>query len=287
MARGEIERLLLRHGAILFRGFEMNAEAQFQHFIEIVGGELLPYIERSSPRTQVHGNIYTSTDHPPDQSIFLHCENSYQKSWPRKIFFYCHVAPQQGGETPIADTRRILKRISPAVRDGFERLGVMYVRNFGSGLGLSWQSVFQTEDRDIVERYCREAGIECVWRGPDKLMTRHVRSAIRQHPVTGEDLWFNHAVFFHISTLAPEAQVAIRSVLAENEFPNNTFYGDGRPIGNEVLEHLRSAYANETVCFPWVRGDILMLDNMLAAHGRRPFSGARKVLVGMTDPFSD
>lgn len=286
MARDEIERLLLRHGGILFRGFGVNEEAGFERFIQTVSGELLPYIERSSPRTQVQGNVYTSTDHPPDQSIFLHCENSYQKSWPRKIFFYCHVEPRQGGETPIADTRRILKRVSPAVREGFERKGVMYVRNFGSGLGLSWQSVFQTEDRDTVERYCREAGIECVWRGPDGLMTRHVRPAIRKHPVTGEDLWFNHAVFFHISTLPPETQTAIRAVMAEDEFPNNTFYGDGSPIPNEALEQLRSAYEAETVCLPWIQGDILMLDNMLAAHGRRPFSGARKILVGMTDSFS-
>jgi len=45
-------------------------------------------------------------------------------------------------------------------------------------------------------------------------------------------------------------------------------------------------YQQEAVIFPWQAGDILMLDNMLTSHGRKPFVGARKVLVGMAEPFS-
>jgi len=244
-------------------------------------------VERWSRRTAVKWNIYTSTEHPPEFPIFLHCENSYQKSWPLKIFFYCHTAPGQGGETPIADVRRILARIRPEVRVVFDQKGVMYVRNFGAGAGLSWQTVFQTDDPKAVEEYCAASGIECIWRGEDRLQTRHVRKAIRKHPVTGEDVWFNHAVFFHVSTLSADAQKMLRSVLAEDELPNNTYYGDGSEIEPDVLEELRAAYAAETVSFSWIRGDLLMLDNMLAAHGRAPFAGPRKILVGMTEPCTD
>jgi alpha-ketoglutarate-dependent taurine dioxygenase len=287
MERKEIGAILARHGAILFRGFDLPSQAEFQSFIQTVSSDPLPYVERSSPRTAVNGNIYTSTEHPPEYPIFLHCENSYQRSWPLKIFFYCHTAPAQGGETPIADTRRILARIRPEVRDAFAEKGVMYVRNFGAGAGLDWQTVFQTQDRRAVEEYCAAAGIECIWRDADKLQTRHIRKAVRKHPLTGEDVWFNHAVFFHVSTLPPDVQKMLRSVLGDDELPNNTYYGDGSEIAPEALDHLRTAYAQETVSFPWQRGDLLMLDNMLVAHGRAPFSGPRKILVGMTEPYTD
>ena len=286
MARDQVRSLLARHGGILFRGFDLNSGAEFQRFIQSVSESPLPYVERSSPRTHVKDNIYTSTEYPPEHSIFMHCENSYQKMWPLKIFFYCDVQPDQGGETPIADTRRILARIRPEVREAFATRGVLYTRNFGTGLGLSWQTVFQSDDRTQVEHYCADAGIECIWHDSGRLTTRSVRKAIRKSPVTGEDVWFNHAVFFHISTLDPETRKAICSDLAEDELPNNTYYGDGTSIEPEVLEHLRNAYAAETVSFPWQKGDVLMLDNMLACHGRSPYSGARKILVGMTEPYS-
>jgi alpha-ketoglutarate-dependent taurine dioxygenase len=32
----------------------------------------------------------------------------------------------------------------------------------------------------------------------------------------------------------------------------------------------------------WEAGDLLMLDNLLAAHGRRPFSGERRIAVAMS-----
>ncbi|HEY6349913.1 MAG TPA: TauD/TfdA family dioxygenase [Candidatus Angelobacter sp.] len=286
MSRDQIKGILSRHGAILFRGFEIGSGTEFQRFIRSISGNPLPYVERSSPRTHIKDNIYTSTEYPSEQSIFLHCENSYQKTWPLNIFFYCDIQPEQGGETPIADMRRLLARIDPEVRAAFANKGVLYRRNFGTGLGLPWQTVFQTDDREKVEQYCKEAGIECIWHESGRLTTRYVRKAIHIHPVTGEDVWFNHAVFFHITTLDPETQEIIRKDLTDDELPNNTYYGDGTPIEPKVLEHLRNVYAEETVRFTWQKDDVLMLDNMLVAHGRSPYSGARKILVGMTEPYS-
>jgi hypothetical protein len=40
------------------------------------------------------------------------------------------------------------------------------------------------------------------------------------------------------------------------------------------------------VAFPWQKGDILLLDNMLVAHGRAPYAGPRKVVVAMAEPVS-
>ena len=78
-----------------------------------------------------------------------------------------------------------------------------------------------------------------------------------------------------------------RSQFTEEDLPNNTYYGDGSPIEPSVLDEIRDAYLKETVVFPWLKGDLLMLDNMLVAHGRAPFTEPRKILVGMADPYSN
>jgi Taurine catabolism dioxygenase TauD, TfdA family len=163
-------------------------------------------------------------------------------------------------------------------------LRYMYVRNFGDGFGLSWPEVFGTTSRAEVEAYCRANGIEAEWKGGGRLRTRQVRRAAARHPQTGEWVWFNHATFFHVSTLDEDIRLRLLDEFGEAELPNNTTYGDGSPIEPEVLEELRAAYLRHQVAFPWRAGDVLMLDNMLVAHGREPFEGARRVVAGMADP---
>jgi len=284
-SRELIGRELAEHGGLLFRGFSLRTPEEFEEVVRAISGDLLEYRERSSPRDLVSGRIYTSTDYPPDQPIFLHNENSYQATWPQYIFFFCHSEPEEGGETPIADTRKVYQRIDPRVRERFDRQGCMYVRNFSEFFGLPWQTVFQTEDQTAVEAYCQKNGISCEWRG-DSLRTRAVRPTSVRHPRTGETVWFNHATFFHVSTLPPLVREGLLAELEEWELPANTYYGDGGSIEPETLEHLRAAYRAETLLFPWQQGDLLMLDNMLVSHGRSAFRGARKILVAMTDPVS-
>jgi alpha-ketoglutarate-dependent taurine dioxygenase len=168
----------------------------------------------------------------------------------------------------------------------FRDRGVLYVRNYGEGLGLSWPEVFQTRDPAEVEAYCREMEIEVEWREGQRLRTRQWRPAIRQHPKSGEPIWFNHALFFHVSSLDPSVRDPMLAVLRDEDLPFNTYYGDGSTIEPEVLETLRAAYDAETVSFDWEQGDVLLLDNMLSAHGREPFSGPRKIVVAMADPYA-
>lgn len=281
-----VKSYLYKHGGILFRNFQVSAVAEFENLIKTVSGELIEYRDRSSPRSAIQGKIYTSTDHPADQSIFLHSENSYAATYPLKIFFYCVTPAQQGGETPIADTRRLYQRIPKEIRDRFAQKQVMYLRNFGDGFGLPWETVFQTNSREEVEAFCHQQGIEFEWRESNKLRTRQIRPAIAKHPYTSDLVWFNHAVFFHISTLGKIIREALLTEFSEEELPHNTYYGDGSPIEADVLDELRAIYQQETIAFPWQTGDILMLDNMLTAHGRQPFAGKRKVVVGMAEPFS-
>ncbi len=278
--RDFIVQRLRTHGALLFRGFNPNSVEEFEQFLQLLVGDLLPYSYRSTPRSEVSGRIYTSTEYPAHQSIPLHNEMSYTREWPGMLGFFCLEAASEGGETPIADSRRVFNLIPPAIRERFISKGVMYVRNYGEALDLSWQNVFQTNDRAKVEAFCREAGIEFEWKDDDILRTSQVCQAVARHPHTGESVWFNQAHLFHISNLDSEVRDSLLS-LADGEPPRNAYYGDGTPIDESDLDQIREVYANETVVFGWQKQDILVLDNMLAAHSRRPFRGSRKIVVGM------
>lgn len=284
--REMIGRELMKHGAILFRGFNVASVAEFEEFARAISPELLEYGERSSPRSRIGGGVYTSTDHPAEQHILLHNEQSYTLNWPMKIWFYCAQPAAQKGRTPIADSRNIFKRLSPQTVQKFQEKQVLYIRNYGEGLGLSWQDVFRTTERAEVEQYCRQAQIEFEWRDEHHLRTRQVRPAIRNHPWTGEPVWFNHAVFFNVYSLDAPTRESMLGVVGEEDLPFNTFYGDGTPIEPSVLEELWQAYSEETKSFSWQQGDVLMLDNMLTAHGREPFVGERKIAVAMAEPFA-
>jgi alpha-ketoglutarate-dependent taurine dioxygenase len=284
--RQQIEEKLLRYGAILFRGFKVNSVDGFEEFMKSLAGELLDYSYRSTPRTQVSGKIYTSTEYPAHQTIPQHNEMSYTRQWPMVLGFFCMEAAKEGGETPIADSRRVFNRIDPVIRDRFSGRHVSYVRNYGDGLDLPWQNVFQTEDRAEAEAFCRATGIEFEWKGEDRLRTAQVCQAVARHPKTGEMVWFNQAHLFHVSSLASEIRDSLLNA-AGNEPPRNAYYGDGSSIEDRDLENIRAAYDAETVAFPWQKRDVLVVDNMLVAHGRRPYRGARKIVVGMGQLYSE
>jgi alpha-ketoglutarate-dependent taurine dioxygenase len=173
--------------------------------------------------------------------------------------------------------------IDPSVREDFSRRGWMLVRNFDPAVGLTWQEVFGTQDRDQVTRYCSANGINAEWKPGDRLRTTSVRNAIHRHPVTGDEVWFNHAAFFHLSTLPPEVQEGLREMFVEEDLPNNTYFGDGGIIADDVMDHIRACYRDAGTRFEYREGDVLVVDNMLAAHAREAFTPPRQIVVAMAD----
>ena len=279
---------LIEWGGILFRGFRIADIDQFQQIVQATTHQgPLEYTYRSTPRSEIGSRIYTSTHYPADQAIPLHNENVYTTTWPMKIWFCCLIAAQTGGATPIADSRKIYQRIDPAIRAKFDSKKVMYVRNYSDLLDLPWQEVFQTNDKTAVAAYCQKANIEFKWQG-EQLTTRQRCQATARHPQTGEMVWCNQAHLFHISSLPETMRHALLTAVgSEDKLPRHAVYGDGTPIEADTLTHIRAAIDAETVAFPWQVGDVLMLDNMLVAHGRQPFTGERRIIVSMAEPYQN
>ena len=284
--RDFVERKLLQHGVILFRGFEMGGVEHFQSVVKALDPDMLAYKERAAPRYEVAANVFTSTEFPADQIIPMHHEMSYSHNWPTKLFFYCDQPPREGGRTPVADDRKIVDLIDPEIKEPFLEKNVMYVRNYGEGVDLSWQEAFQTDDRSQVEAYCRQCGMEAQWHDGGRLRTRAVRQVLATHPKTGDTVWFNHAHMFHSSNLEPAVREALLSEFAPEELPRNAFYGDGTRIEDSVAGYIRDLYEEQAVRFTWRQGDVMVVDNFLASHGREPFVGPRKILVAMAELYT-
>ncbi len=280
--RSGLEAKLHAHGGILLRGFAVDGPGPFERFCRVLDPELQSYVGGESPRTVVSGNVYTSTEYPSHLEISPHNEMSYARDWPRRLYFFCAAPAPGGGETPIADGRRILAATDPKIRRRFTEKQVMYVRNLqdGTDLGKSWQETFETDDRERVEEHCRRAGLEARWTDYG-LRTVAIRPAVVRHPVTGEEAWFNQADQWHVSSRGARVERSLRRAMPEEELPRHAYFGDGSPIDPSDLDHVRGVARELEVVFPWRRGDLLVLDNVLALHGRKAFRGERRVLVAM------
>ncbi|HEX9986363.1 MAG TPA: TauD/TfdA family dioxygenase [Thermoanaerobaculia bacterium] len=277
----QIENLLQTRGALLLRGLKFPSSKQFGQLLTVLfGEELMGYEYRSTPRTELRDNVYTATEYHPSEVIPQHNESSYANQWAMRAGFLCMLPSATGGATPLADSREVYKKIPAEIRQKFEDKGVLYVRNYGD-IDLPWTEVFQTEDKAVVESYCQSNQLTYEWKANGGLRTGQVNPAVANHPVTGEKVWFNQAHLFHVSSLRPEVRESLLSVCGEDDLPRNAYYGDGSPLEEDVLQFIREVYESEKFHFEWQKNDLLLVDNMLFTHGRQPFSGDRKVLVGM------
>lgn len=281
-----LEQKLADYGAVLYRGFDPIDAQKLGRLVKDLSSEEFVGTEESSPRSQIEGNVYTSTNYRSDQEIFPHNENSYKKTFPMKLFFYCARPSEEGGETPIVDCRSVFRRLDPAIKKKFIEKKWMYVRNFGNGIGIPWKEAFNTSERSVVEQYCRDEDIQFEWIGKDSLRTRQVREPVLRHPLTGELSWFNHITFFNIATLEERIRESLLSICGIEDLPHHTFYGDGTPIEASVMKQLQQAYVSETVNWKWKKGDLIVIDNLLTAHARKSYKGERSIMLAQADPIA-
>jgi alpha-ketoglutarate-dependent taurine dioxygenase len=155
------------------------------------------------------------------------------------------------------------------------------VRNFTEGLDVNWSDFFRTTRRDELERQCAERRIEWKWRNDNELQTSKARPAVARHPKTGEMVFFNQLQLHHASCLEPSVRESLLSTVGEERLPRNVYYRDGSSIDDAVMAEVDAVYQQVKVSFSWQEGDIMMLDNMLVAHGRNPFEGERKIVVAL------
>jgi alpha-ketoglutarate-dependent taurine dioxygenase len=279
----DVGRDLTESRALVFRGFGVT-EDELDPVMDLLLPNRLAYLHGNSPRTKVGRNVYTSTEYPGELTITMHGELSYAHAWPSRLLFYCALQPETGGATPVVDAALWLESLDPEVRAAFAE-GVCYTQNLhdGAGLGKSWQQTFETEDRDEVERFLSETKATFHWQPDGTLRISQIRPATARHPVTGTEVWFSQADQWHPAGLGDETAAELALVLPPEELPQSVTFADGSEIPAGYVIQIRDRGLAGAVDVDWRTGDLMLIDNLLVAHGRRPFTGRRRVLVAMTD----
>jgi alpha-ketoglutarate-dependent taurine dioxygenase len=280
-AQNHISKQLQLNGAVLLRGLGINSVSDFERTIRVLIPVSKPYTEGATPRTEITARVSTSTEFPSEHPIAIHNELSYTLSWPDRIAFCCLQAPAIGGETPVADVREVLAILPSEIVGKFASKQWMLTRNYGTGLGPTWQKAFRTDNVEELKEHCANEEVSVEFLSKDRIRTRQIRPTVRTHPTTGDKVWFNHVAFWHESSLPEKVRQGLRSQFGGSGLPYATHFGDGGSISREDVRIIRDAYEQATVRFNWKQGDVLLLDNMLIGHGRQPFVGKRQIVVSM------
>lgn len=313
-----LDEMMLKHGAVLIRGFEVSSSVEFeQAILSFKPGSLSDCYRGTSPRKLEQGctYIFSAADVPARFPIAQHLEMSFLPAPPRALFFSCMKAPTSaGGETALCDFRKVYQSLSPELRQKFFDKKIRYERthrknptaslfNFDVADMKGWPELFGTSDKDEVERICKEEGVNVRWEGPnnDIFVSTIESEAFQHHPVTHEPVWFNHSQVFHWTTFPMELWLAFRRTydvrllfhclfvtivsiikygILGKKMGLNASFGDGTPITALEMHEIRSAVHKHMVYSRWELGDIICIDNFAVSHGRQPtYDYNRKVVV--------
>ncbi|WP_432176970.1 TauD/TfdA family dioxygenase [Streptomyces sp. Tue6028] len=282
--REALHTQVTEHGALIVRGLALREPEQTGAVFQGLTSGLMTEREAFAPRETYRPGVYSSSTWPPNQPMCMHHELSYTLEVPGLMLFACLTAPESGGATAVADAEQMLQALPTALSERFEREGWLLTRSYNDEIGASLEESFGTDDPAAIERYCHANDIQFTWQPDGSLHTRQRRSAVVRHPLTGRRCWFNQIAFLNEWTLAPEVREYLVDVYGEDGLPFNTRFGDGSPIGEDVVQVLNSTYEAHTRREPWQAGDLMLVDNIRTAHSREAYTGERRVLVAMAEP---
>jgi alpha-ketoglutarate-dependent taurine dioxygenase len=285
--RSALDDLILMRGAVVLRGFPLATAQDFDDFVALFPTYEPGYVGGRSPRAAVAGKVMEATRYAADRKLSLHQEMAYLRDYPARIAFFCKKPAEQGGETIIGDMKEFTRRLPADLVDQLERHGIRNVRNYapaGSSTkivatsdGKAWDESFGTRERADVEAICASMGLEPIWHDDGYLTVVNDTEAFATHPVTGDRIYRNilHAHYIY------KDQPGQRPRSAQSG--SGCLFGNGLEPSRETAQMLLAAFDDMTVCWKWEAGDIMLLDNLLVAHGRNPYVGERETLVALLD----
>lgn len=296
--------LLNRAGAVLLRGFDVTSIERFESLFSAVGISLSEQYPLGAAQRRRAGRFAWTTTELTDQvPIPPHVEMAYRRLRPRFLGFFCAVAPRVHGETPIFDSRAAVADLSPSVRATLEAGDVTWCQYFPRRRGLTstsyeraWPAEFGSDDRAEVERICAGLHARCEWHPGGRLGVVSDTPSIIRHPDTGEA-----SLSFQTPTLEPFLK-NIRRMRARHGWALNTAFvllsrlkaalgtypfeardSRGEPLPPSLFLDVYDALWRNASVFPWQTGDVLVLDNSLAHHGRLNVVRPRTVYVALGD----
>ncbi|CAJ1363771.1 unnamed protein product, partial [Effrenium voratum] len=280
----ELRRLLLQHGAVLFRNCGVSSAQDFAEVTRAMGCEGYDYVGGAAPRTEVvKGVVFTSNESPPDQPIPFHHELAQSPTPPSYILFCCDVECRQGGATPIIPSDEVADFFMQSFPDfaaEVQAKGVRYIRTMpevtdpSSAQGRSWAETYAVTTREEAEEAMRKQGTSWEWLpNGDCRTTTSVLPALRVDERTGRHVFFNSMVAAFTGWND-----------ARNVGEKAVVLGDFTPVDKKALNAVARFMLEKEVAFAWKKGDILIVDNTRVLHSRQSFEPPRRVLAALRGP---
>lgn len=279
--QSELLRLASDHGAVLLRGFPVAGANDFDALIQSLDLPNFPYEESLSNAVRVNRTprVFSANEAPAEVQIFFHHEMAQTPLYPRWIMFSCEVSSERGGATPICRSDVLLERLSrqcPQFVKDCEQLGLRYTsvmpseNDANSGMGRSWRSTLGVESREAAEARLVQLGYAWQW-----LDDGCLRATTPPLPavVTLED---GRRVFFNQLIAAFHGWKDAR-----NDPSKAICHADGTPLHADSVSVAVELADELAYDLSWQVGDVVILDNMVSMHGRRPFVGTRKVVASL------
>lgn len=307
--RALLQGELHKHGVIVLRGLPLPRQdanssdvlGTYSEFLHATGYKLTKYVGGVTARQESEPMVYPASDEDPAVSMDLHQDNTYWPVPPAKLLFYYERPASVGGLNPLLDMKEyatLAQARFPDIVAKFATLGVRYENYYPDASVdnrfVSWQASFESTDKEVVEANLKAGNFGFEWTPKRGLRKWNVLSPWKQHPVTGEQVWANmivanHASYFHSHPSFPELNGipfvvgqlpdALRSM---EDYPFNIKYGDGTHVPYDVIQKLRGLAWDNAVAFKPRPGDLLVVDNYLAQHGRLGFAPPRRMWLGIS-----
>jgi hypothetical protein len=272
------------HGAILFRGFPIANPDDFDRFIEAFDLENFPYEQSLSNAVRINftPRVFSANEAPADVTIYLHHEMAQTPVFPSKLFFFCQKPADEGGATPLCRSDVLFDRMleeCPEFARKCETTGLQYANvmpsenDAGSGMGRSWQSTFRADSRESAEQSLQQLGY--TWQWLDDGCLRAVTPVLPAVRTVGS----GRKVFFNQLIAATKGWKDSR-----NDPSKSIMHGDGSPLDRDAVQRVAEIAEQISFDLQWQQGDVALVDNFLAMHGRRTFRGTRRVLASLVAP---
>ncbi|WP_086933667.1 TauD/TfdA family dioxygenase [Agarilytica rhodophyticola] len=278
-----LETALTTSGALLFRGFPVKSAECFDEFSAAFEYPNFTYQESLSNAVRINftERVFTANEAPKDVEIYLHHEMAQTPIYPSKLFFFCQSAADQGGATPLCRSDKLfeaLQKKDPKLANDFATKGLKYTTtmpaddNPKSGQGRSWKSTLSVADKASAEHKLKQLGYSWKWLEDNSLraVTPALPAVLKLD--NGKQVFFNQLIAAYLGWQG----------VKENPSSAITF-GDGSAIPKAGLELVVDLAKDYTFDLAWQDDDVAIVDNYMAMHGRRPYSGERKrqVLVAL------
>jgi Taurine catabolism dioxygenase TauD, TfdA family len=275
---------MLAHGVVLLRGLPLRGPTDLARARRALGISPFTPPEVFAERRDLGEGVVSPIRWPDDRLLCPLQEGAFSTVFPAVVLTACVTPPERGGQARVCDTRLMASHLPADLCDRVRAGGWTMTRIFHDGFGTSWTTAFSVADHAELAEVLAAESIQYRCLPDGVLHTVRRRPGVINHPVTGEECWFNQMAFLNAASMEPHERTVLTKAFGK-DLPVNSAFGDGTPLSESDVAVIQNAYDAVTRSITWESGDLLVADNIISAQGRAPFAGDPEFLVALGGQF--